>query len=687
VNISLSTAGVTCQQLTGGAGLCDGTDAGTDYTAGMGLALDGTTFNINPAVVVNYTDTRSLKVTGDVNATGKVRGGILYQGGKTLNNTIHAFENKSQLGGEVSGTPDNVVLSNDALDDQYYDSEADLTGLLDNNYMVIAGKPVVDASNITSGVISNARYNNSFLFNKSGTLTDTKLCTYSADAGTVVCNTDPSSYDDSALWTNASTQFKMIKASEANNTWLWSNASDQDTRIIALEGAGYITAAGVPAAETDAAHDTCAEISGCVVGAISSTAPQDKNITNLWSNASNQDSRITVLETTGHDAQDNNITSLWSNASGQGAKLTLLNASVETLNINDPSDYDQESDLTGLLDDNYAAITHYHIDYYVNWSWIPENLLNWSAAPSCGAGEYWTYDGSTWDCATPASTTASDVYLNITANKNNITALWGNASDQEGKLALLNASVETLNINDPSDYDQESDLTGLLNDNYMAIAGKPVIDASNITSGVIPNARYNNSFLLNKSGQSNLNVNRSNWWDGYDTPTGDIVCAGIASCSGADRLPGADVTITATEVGDISAVTAGNGLGGGGTSGTVTLAVSSVTSKNISDMDSAGDCAAGVACGGGHTHTEYAALTGGTFTGSVTVGDTNDDLKVADGYAEICDGGVGCASGLGDGWVGIEGNVNATSNTFALYAGSGGVGMFRNSTSLWLTFP
>lgn len=31
---------------------------------------------------------------------------------------------------------------------------------------------------------------------------------------------------------------------------------------------GAITAAGVPAAETDAAHDTCGEISGCVVGAI-----------------------------------------------------------------------------------------------------------------------------------------------------------------------------------------------------------------------------------------------------------------------------------------------------------------------------------------------------------------------------------------------------------------------------------
>jgi hypothetical protein len=34
---------------------------------------------------------------------------------------------------------------------------------------------------------------------------------------------------------------------------------------------GAITAAGVPAAETDAAHDTCAEISGCVVGATTNT--------------------------------------------------------------------------------------------------------------------------------------------------------------------------------------------------------------------------------------------------------------------------------------------------------------------------------------------------------------------------------------------------------------------------------
>lgn len=41
------------------------------------------------------------------------------------------------VGGEASGTVGNIVLAHDALDDQYYDSEADLTGLLNDNYAPI----------------------------------------------------------------------------------------------------------------------------------------------------------------------------------------------------------------------------------------------------------------------------------------------------------------------------------------------------------------------------------------------------------------------------------------------------------------------------------------------------------------------------------------------------------------------
>lgn len=56
------------------------------------------------------------------------------------------------------------------------------------------------------------------------------------------------------------------------------------TGAFTIDTSVYITAAGVPAAETDAAHDTCAEISGCVVGAITSyteTDPIVKAITGI----------------------------------------------------------------------------------------------------------------------------------------------------------------------------------------------------------------------------------------------------------------------------------------------------------------------------------------------------------------------------------------------------------------------
>lgn len=49
--------------------------------------------------------------------------------------TVPSVNLTTNHGGEVSGTYDNIVLDNDALDDQYYDSEADLTGLLDDNYV------------------------------------------------------------------------------------------------------------------------------------------------------------------------------------------------------------------------------------------------------------------------------------------------------------------------------------------------------------------------------------------------------------------------------------------------------------------------------------------------------------------------------------------------------------------------
>lgn len=63
------------------------------------------------------------------------------------------------VGGEVSGTVGSITINNDALDDQYYDSEADLTGLLDDNYVDITGDKMTGELYIESANITiNATY-------------------------------------------------------------------------------------------------------------------------------------------------------------------------------------------------------------------------------------------------------------------------------------------------------------------------------------------------------------------------------------------------------------------------------------------------------------------------------------------------------------------------------------------------
>lgn len=67
----------------------------------------------------------------------------------TVNESLDQYIDKpASFGGEVSGTYDNIVLGHNALDDQYYDSEGDLTGLLDDNYVDIAGDIMTGALGI-----------------------------------------------------------------------------------------------------------------------------------------------------------------------------------------------------------------------------------------------------------------------------------------------------------------------------------------------------------------------------------------------------------------------------------------------------------------------------------------------------------------------------------------------------------
>ena len=73
----------------------------------------------------------------------------------------------------------------------------------------------------------------------------------------------------------------------------------------------------------------------------------------------------------------------------------------------------------------------------------------------------------------------------------------------------------------------------------------------------------------------------------------------------------------------------------------------------------------------------YVLNSGDTITGTLTVGDTNDDLLVADGYLEVCDGGTGCAVAPVDGSLFVE--TKATT-TVALWVGSAGTAHYIDIT-------
>ena len=93
--------------------------------------------------------TGGLQVSGDITANslngswnesgnlktelrGSIDANITEVNSRVLNTS-------TSFGGGVSGSFNSIVLGNDALDDQYYDSESDLTGLLNDNYIDVSG--------------------------------------------------------------------------------------------------------------------------------------------------------------------------------------------------------------------------------------------------------------------------------------------------------------------------------------------------------------------------------------------------------------------------------------------------------------------------------------------------------------------------------------------------------------------
>jgi hypothetical protein len=229
--------------------------------------------------------------------------------------------------------------------------------------------------------------------NFTGTLTDAKVCTYNLASGRIVCNTDQSTYDDSLLvandtllWANVTALWANASDQNTQTLFLLTNASDQDARIIALETAGN------PAAD------------GNITALWTNASGQNVQIQFLLTNASNQDLRLIALENMGTAAQDNNITLLWSNATGQDVQIQYLlanasNQDVRVRGLESAGFFNHISNFTGPLTDTRTC----------------------------------TYNATTGriDCDTPPSS------YNDAALVANDTLLWGNASNQDGRIITL----------------------------------------------------------------------------------------------------------------------------------------------------------------------------------------------------------------------------------------------------------
>jgi len=83
---------------------------------------------------------------------------------QTQTSDVSIFVNNgTAFGGEVSGTYGAIVLGHDALDDQYYDSESDLTTLLDNNYVDEGQVNSIDSDMYVDGSVDDVHLATDFI--------------------------------------------------------------------------------------------------------------------------------------------------------------------------------------------------------------------------------------------------------------------------------------------------------------------------------------------------------------------------------------------------------------------------------------------------------------------------------------------------------------------------------------------
>ena len=578
-----------------GGWVCAADDGGSSYIAQSegGLALDGSAFRMRTC-----TDGQVLKNESGGWSCAEDTAPTHYHIDDYVNWTwtVNIVNTSTEFGGEVSGTYDAIVLDDDALDDQYYDSEADLTGLLDDNYASISSVDSV-VTNLTNINGSVAQWDEAHGWGNHADAgyepgdDPTRLNTTTAFGGEVSGTYDAIVLDDDAL-------DDQYYDSEADLTGLlddnYASISSVDSVVTNL------TNINGSVAQWDEAYgwgDWSTAVDNVVT-----------NLTNINGSVAQWDEAYTWgnhadagYATSDDPTQLNTTTEFGGEVSGTYDAIVLDDDAL------DDQYYDSEADLTTLLDDNYASISS--VDSVVtNLTNINGSVAHWDEAYGWGNHADAGYEPG-----------ADPTRLNTT------TEFGGEVSGTYDAIVLDDDAL------DDQYYDDEADLTGLLDDNYAAITVIDVI-VTNLT---------------------NINGSVAHWDEAYgwgDHSTQNYLDDDVAGDVDADDLAAdiidetklADNSIDSEHYNDDSIDDAH--INWGSEANQVDSDDVPEGSTNFYDDDGVDD----------DTPDDDSEV-----PNDITIeSGAGKDLHVTDGYGEFCDGGTGCiSSGINDGDIGIEGNI------------------------------